>query len=360
MKIPLLISCLLLPACSLGPAPRSAADWRALQRERLQQLYSYDRQTPPPSPVQYVRPSAHWTPARAEPEPPLRPVRQDPQGKAPQEPIGRRPGERAIDDVEPAVQGRRDGGFRDAMGFRDHPDAVASPRYRMSLEYGRGSFAAHSSGTQLDDRTSAQFFGFHAEPYEPRGVGPGVSLQAFASDNDLFHGETIYNGAGQQPADAIAYGIDMFPHWRWRPQLDGRFQLPMRLGAYVDWLRIDHRAADVNRNWFSVGPRVEVQPEYWLWRRGEDGAAVFGRLGGDLGFAHLQENWVTGSDSQPTSRWSGEVGGGVRLQWRGMFGELSYRFQRIGLGDAGTALYAGLHRVDLREQGLFLEFGGRF
>lgn len=358
MKLPLLCCCLLLPACALGTGAGGEPDWRQLQRQRLQQLFARE-QLPPPSPVQYVRPSAQWHPASPESEPVSQrlPPPQEPQ--QPQQPIGRRPGERAIDDVEPAVGGRQATGFRDAMGFRD-ADRATGPPHWVRLTTGAGRFEFHAKDTQLHDAANALYLDLDIGPEPEHVAGIGLDLHGFVTEDDLFHGETIYNGQAQKPADAIAYGLGMFPHLALRPLQDPDFEIPLRFGLFVDWTQLRHQEADVRRNWFMFGPRLELEPEYRFWRGPHGSLSVFAHLGGDFGGAQFHESWTLDDDSALTSRWMSELGGGLRWQWRSIDGELGYRYRSIGIGSIDSDLFGGIDRVEMRDQGLFLSFGGRF
>lgn len=348
MNRSLLLALLLLPACSLAPPERD--DPQALQRARLQQLFRHDMTAEAPSPVQHVRPSARWLHGR--------PLQQEPQQpQQPQPPIGRRPGERAIDDVEPAVGGRQASGFRDAMGFRQ--DGERSHR-EVRVTAGATRFGFHAADTQLHDDVQALQLAIDTAPDPSVFADVGLRVDGFVTESDLFHGETVFNGLQQRPADATAYGIGMFPHAVLHPLQQGDFELPMRLGVFVDWMQLDHHDADVRRDWFWFGPRVELEPEYTFWRGARGSMSAFAHLGGDFGGSQFRETWANDDDSALGTRWRSEVGAGVRWQWRSLVGELSYRYRDTDLGGIDSDLFGGIRRVELRDQGLFLSIGGRF
>ncbi|GAB4153668.1 MAG: hypothetical protein Fur0037_22460 [Planctomycetota bacterium] len=337
---------LLLPACATGARHGARLED---QRHRLQAVFAADLTRGPALPIRHVRPSGRWIPV-------VDAARRA--GQEPQEPVGRRPGEKAIDDVVPAAHARGVG-YRDAMGFRE-PSAESAPERRIEVEVGVGEFGFDAKDTQFHDRTGAMDLSVVVSPARERAVGAGVRLDGFASADDLFHGETIYNGEAQKPADATAYGLGMFPHAALHPGLGDRMDMPVRLGLFVDWMQIHHQEADVRRNWFTFGPRIEVEPQYRIAGERDGGLSAFLRLTADYGGARFHETWTNGDDSAATARWMTDVGGGLRWHWGGIDGELGYRYRTLDLGRVDSDLWGGIDRARTHQQGVFLSLGSRF
>lgn len=296
------LACLLAAACATPSKPT----WEVVQGERLERLYSHRR------PAQ-----AYASVVRNAPK------------QEPQQP-------RHIDQREPPVLGTGPRRFR-------------QPPLRGHLAVGVGDVGMQAAGSTLDDHTTAWFASAGIETE----AGAGLEVDAMSSDDDLFAGARINDGQTPAWADASLVGIDAFPHWRFDPSA-GDVQLPLRVGAFVDWNRIDHQLAGVTREWLAVGPRLRFEPTWRLVGGNERGLDLVGRLGGDFGPAWFREHFHGGADGDSTWRWSTEAG--VLLRWRlpGLGAELGYRIRSSTFDDLDSDLYGRRGDTDFRSQQLFL------
>ena len=302
MRSPSSLACLLFAAC----ATQSNAAWDGVQRERLERLYSPRRPA-----------AAFASVLRAAPT-------QDPQQP------------RHIDQREPVTPGTG-------------PRPFLQPSLSGHVAVGFGQIAMQAAGSTLDDHAAARFLGAGVESRN----GAGLDVDAVSSDDDLFAGVRINDGQAPAAADASLLGIDAFPHWRFDSTLGG-VRMPIRVGAFVDWNRLEHERAGVTREWLAIGPRLRFEPTWRLLGGNERGLDLVGRLGGDVGPAWFREQFHHGDDRDATWRWSGEAG--VLLRWRlpGFGAEFGYRFQSSTFGDIDADLYGSRGETDLRSQQLFL------
>jgi hypothetical protein len=324
MRTPATLALLLLAACAASGRPGVDPDWNEIQRQRLERLRAPRRAAdavvallgrPPRDLTQDPRPA---TATREGPAaPPVQPVAS---GAVPRQ--FRSP-------LQPLV-------VRGAVGV--------------------GEVAVRSQGTMLDDRTSAAFARFAVES----GTGAALQLDAWSSSDDLFAGVRINDGVMPADADATLRGVDVFPHVR-TDLVDGsRFALPLRVGLFADWQRLDHEAAAVERRWLSLGPRLVLEPSLRLLGDDGDRLELFGRVGGDLGPAWFEECYRGGDDRDVTTRWTGEVGAGLRAHVGGMQAELGYGLQHTWFGSTDTDLLGSPSHTEVQRQQAYFGLGVRF
>jgi opacity protein-like surface antigen len=277
---------------------------------------------------------------------------------APQEPQPappRRPPH--IDDVEPPrATGSGAAASEGPRPFSPLQQGAADP-IELSLAIGIGRFEFRSSGERYDSRTDAVTFRVNAEPLRD---GAGVELSGFLTDSTLFAGRTIHDGTSVVKADAQAFGIDMYPHVALQLDEGGPVRVPLRIGAFVDWLQLDHDAGGLDRTWFGFGARAQVLPELRLMERNARSLDLVGRLGGDLGGTWFHESFTTGDDSASTSRFGVEVGIGIRYRTGGLILDAGYRWILRHIGHTDTDLFGNVDGTETRLQELFLGIGGTF
>lgn len=305
MRRPLLLALTLLPACATTDAD---AEWAAIQRGRLERMHA----------------------PRTADATALRVRQQDPRG-------GVRP---KLDQREPQ---RVDQGPR---AFRSSLQPL-----RADVQVGAGNVAARVDGTQLDDRADAWFTRASVDV----ATGSGIVAELWSSDGDLFAGRRINDGVEPKAADARLGGVSLFPHLHLEP-VSGVFRMPVRLGAFVDWQRLDHDPARVERDFLSIGPRVLLEPTLRLLD-GDVQFELFTRLGGDVGAAWFEESFRGGEARDATVRFGGELTGGLRLGVGALRGELGYSVQHAHYGDVDGDLLGADRGVDLQRQQVFVGFG---
>lgn len=262
---------------------------------------------------------------------------QEPQQPQPQQPA------RNIDDVLPPAHAPR-------------PLAEAT----AVVGFGLGRLDVRIGGTRLDgDDQSVMWFGA-VEAGEATTLGPGVRLELLRSGDSLFEGELINDGLTVRPADARADSFDVNPYFVWRPEQSGDVATPVRFGAFVDTLRLQHQDTEVRRSWSGYGVRAECTPEWTFADDGETRWQLRGLLGADFGGARFRENFVGGRDQDTVLRWMGEVGIGVRIDSGGLIGELGWRLRAIQYGDSDTALLGAGRDTSLLHDQLLLQVAVTF
>jgi len=259
------------------------------------------------------------------------------QPQQPQEPA------RHIDDVLPPARAPR-------------PLAEAT----AAVGFGFGRLDVRIGGTRLDgDDHSVTWFAT-VEAGEATTLGPGVRLELLRSGDGLFEGELMNDGFTVRPADARADSFDCNPYLVWRPEANGDLATPVRFGAFVDTLRLQHQHTEVRRDWAGYGVRAECAPEWTFADDGDTRWQLCGLLGADFGGARFRENFVGGRDEDSVLRWMGEVGIGVRIDSGGLTGQLDYRLRAIQYGETDTALLGADRDTTVIGNQLLLQVGVRF
>jgi hypothetical protein len=306
MRSLVLLSTVALTACAGSPD-----SWHEVQRDRLQRLHEPRPEADAVAAVIAATPSATGQDARK------------------------------IDQREPGRAGQG-------------PRRYRSPLQPLSVRatVGVGNVAARVRGTRLDDRADARFLGVSVDA----GNGAAVHADLWSSDKELFAGRRINDGVEPADADAALSGIDLFPHVRLDP-FAGAFTMPVRLGAFADWQRLDHASAGVEREWLSFGPRVVLEPTLRLLGDEADSLSLFLRLGGDVGASWFAESFRNGDDRDGTLRLGGELGGGLRGKFGSLQLEAGYRVQHARIDGTDTSLLGDRDGSELQRQQVFVGFG---
>lgn len=321
-----------LAACS--STPPAASDWTTVQRDRLLRLYQVR------DPAAALAELRHQDPAGSAGQDP-RPAGQD-RGQA--EPAAAR---KHLDQILPEVPGPR--------AILPHRPTMA-----VSLDAGLGKQQVTIHGSRLDDRAEAVSTRLLIDGAVANAHGPALQLRALASDDTLFDGERISDGFAPADADARVHGLEAFPHLRVRVTEPGDLAVLLRAGLFVDWLQLDHRAADVQRSWLTIGPRLGVEPRLLLLGEDDHRLEAFLRLGADLGLARFEEDFRGHSSSDYVLRGAGAAGVGVRYQFGRLGAELGYEIEHAWYGGVTSDLLGEDRRTETGHQRAFLGFTTRF
>ena len=220
------------------------------------------------------------------------------------------------------------------------------------VQLGAGSVRANVPGTQLHDRTEATFLRATVD----NGMGAGLAVDVWSSDASLFMGSRINDGQAPAPADATFAGFDAFPHHR-HDFGSGALRMPVRVGGFLDWQRLEHDQALVKREFLGIGPRLQLEPTLRLLSNGGSAVELFARVGGDVGLELFTETFHGGNDRARTFRGAADLGGGVRGTFGNCFAEVGCRWQHTWIGAIDSDLYGDRGRTDLQRQQLFVGFG---
>jgi hypothetical protein len=221
-----------------------------------------------------------------------------------------------------------------------------------TLNYGVGDIMVRADGTRLNDRTDAVF----ARAQLDGRHGAALTAEWWDSDANLFAGQFMNDGVVPKVANAELGGIDLFPHIRFDHQ-HGDWSVPVRFGLFADWQQLDHQQARVEREWLSFGPRILVEPTWTMLRSDKGSLNLFARIGGDIGAAWFSEEFRNGDDKDMTTRWAGEIGGGLRGAYGRWHAELGYRLHHTTIGESQGDLLGSPGRTELQRQQVFFGLG---
>lgn len=129
------------------------------------------------------------------------------------------------------------------------------PDFRVDLSFGGGSAEHHTDGSGLDGDTDAGFFRIQFEGFSDSGLGGGVRIEGWQSDDDLF------TDAGEDPTEATTSSL--FGHFSYLLE-DHRFRMPMRVGLLLHGHTLRDTTTDDEATFTSVGPQFELGPEVFL------------------------------------------------------------------------------------------------
>lgn len=333
--VPAVLLALLAACASTSPD----AEWRALQRHRIEGLHRPRDLDGALARVLARAPAPHAAPDAPPALAIERPGRHGSELRTPQ------PQDPAkIDERLPPLPGQGPRAFRHDW----QPLTV-------DVAGGFGDVMARAHGSRLGDRTPAWFTRALIET----GGGAALEAQYWSSDDDLFGGNFINDGVAPAPADATLSGAELFPHVHFDLG-KGALTVPVRIGAFTDWQRLEHQPAGVQREWLGFGPRLVLEPT-WRFLSGDAGSLeLFTRFGGDLGAAFFSEEFTNGDGRDVALRWGGELGAGLRGRLGDLRAELGYRLQHAHIGELNSALWGDRGYTDLQRQQLFLGFGLRY
>jgi hypothetical protein len=266
----------------------------------------------------------------------------------------------AQDPVVPAAGRRID--QREPQGLGIGPRSFQSRDGRLvaGARFGLGSVAVDVPGSRLDDRADAAFAALTLDGGQGAARGAGLHVETTGAGRELFADRRINDGAMPAFADASLVQIDAFPHVRFETLPAGAFVAPLRVGAFLDWTRIDHERAAVEREWLSAGPRLTLEPTLRLFGEPARGVDLLGRLGGDLGAAWFRESFRGGDDGDRTLRWAGEASLALRGTFGALQAEVGGACRHVGYDDIDSELYGDRDRTWFRQQQLFVALRATF
>lgn len=134
------------------------------------------------------------------------------------------------------------------------------PRFIAELSVGLGELDHTTDGSDLDGDTDAGSFRLDFEGFARGGIGGGLRIDSFRSDDDLF----VENDFNATTATTTSF----FPHFTYRLEQDA-FALPLRIGLLVQAHELEENATDDTTTFVSAGPMFEVAPEFFLVRDGD-------------------------------------------------------------------------------------------
>lgn len=149
-------------------------------------------------------------------------------------------------------------------------DDERKARFSVDLAFGGGRFEHTTDGSNLDDHTDAAMFRLRLEATSRRGFGGGLRIEGIGSDDDLFV------DAGFAANEARWSNI--FLHFTYRAEVD-RFAMPVRIGLLLDGYVLDEDSTDTQQTFGSIGPYLELAPEFDLVHERKLSWSVYGVVG---------------------------------------------------------------------------------
>lgn len=198
--------------------------------------------------------------------------------------------------------------------------ALHAPQYRFELGLGAGNGEHTTDGSNLDGRTDAGFFRFAFEGVGASGLGGGVRLEGWSTDDDLF----------DVPAEATSSSV--FAHFTWRYG-DRQYALPIRFGLLLNGYEIGDGNANDEVTSATLGLFGELAPEIVLTGDDQVVWTAFGVASLGFGGTGIEVDGL-GDDFVSTTTFLGlELGTRVRFENFDVGLSLAYRLQAMDESD---------------------------
>jgi len=227
--------------------------------------------------------------------------------------------------------------------------------FSATLDYGVGDVMFRADGTRLDGRADADFARLRIDS----GTGAALHVDWSSSEGQLFDDIFINDGVDAKSAQAQLGGVDVFPHLRFDHEV-GDWRIPLRVGLFADWQKLDHQQALVEREWLSFGPRLMLEPTWDLLAGQDLSLSLVTRLGGNAGAAWFCEEFRNGDDRDVLARVGGEVGAGLRAQSGDWSLEVGYRLRHTLYGETQSDLFGDVSDTEMQQRQVFISFGVNF
>jgi len=237
--------------------------------------------------------------------------------------------------------------------------ACTSPTITVDFAAGYGSYRHDTSGDggASTGSTDGVYLRLRTEGVGEEAFGGGFSLEAAASDDDLFDDLGVGDTSG-------SIG-DLFIHATAVPLRGERFWLPIRVGPYYRATRIglDDSPGDEEITWRGLGARVEVEPEFWFLRSDRVSLAIVG----DASFGYHGTSIDVDSDSLGISDdFDGDGKSvGASLGMLALFGKhfsmrLGYAYRATHESESDDNNGISVRSMDASFSGVVLQLGVRF
>lgn len=145
------------------------------------------------------------------------------------------------------------------------------PIFSAHLTLGGGRLDYDTDGSPFDDDDSAAFFRFRAEGLAEREFGFGISHEYTVGNDELLAAPGFDQGFRLQQHDTFIYlyAQERFPD---------DFRFPIRFGPYFNYLSLEDENSSDEIEWFSLGARVSIEPEFILARDDQFELSLYGDL----------------------------------------------------------------------------------
>jgi hypothetical protein len=291
------------------------------------QNQNQQNQDPPPTPGGQVP----YSPREGQPSvPPPQPPPQPSAQAQPQAPPSTAPGAGPAHPAAPA-------------GTQTEPDEW-QPRVRLDFAVGSGNWR-HSTqnAPTLDDDTNAGYVRLGVEFLGQDNLGGGFRIEGIGSDDDLFR------DSGGPPSEAR--DLDLFMHFTGLFGED-RFHMPVRLGLFLRDYYLEDKTTGGAIEWFSIGPRIEAEPDFALVICEQTRWSVFARVGFGFGATAIYTDPAT--EDFTTTMTMADVGIGTRLSIGHVQFEAALLDRAVRYDESDVVNGSFVRRVDTEFQGLVI------
>jgi len=223
----------------------------------------------------------------------------------------------------------------------------------MTLAAGTYEHDTRADGGVRSGDTDGGFLRMRGEYVFDQGIGAGIALEGYASDDDLF-GNTGNLDIRGRTGDAFVFFVA-------QPTEAESFRLPLRVGPYLHTTVLDDDVTSLKTNWNGVGLRIEIEPEVWVVRRDR---FSFGFFGDAAVGAHATRVSLKGGGGKTTFEGDGATLGaevGVQALWgRHVTTRLGYLYRAGREDESDVKNGLAVSGVTTSFSGLMMSVGVRF
>ncbi len=206
-----------------------------------------------------------------------------------------------------------------ALPLAAQQEAPFVSRFRVQFAGAGGEFQHHTDNSLLDDQTKAGMFRFEFEGISRRGFGGGLRYEGVVSDDDLFA------DAGFNASEARMSSL--YLHFTYRATAR-HFTMPVRIGLWLNGYVLEDRVLGDEVSYGSIGPYLELTPEFRLVDERRFGWSLYGQLGGGVAGTGIDV------DNDSNDYYSTTVAYGVELGTRLRTGPLELSVAYVLRGQA--------------------------
>lgn len=157
-----------------------------------------------------------------------------------------------------------------ALPLAAQEDAPYRPHFRIEFAGAGGEFEHRTDGSLLDGESDAGMLRFDFEGLSRRGFGGGLRFEGLASDEDLFD-DTAFNASE-------ARSSSLFLHFTYEARAR-HFRMPVRVGLWLNGYQLEDQVTGDRVRYGSIGPYLEVAPEFLLVDRRRIAWSLYGQFG---------------------------------------------------------------------------------
>tara|TARA_R110002072_G_scaffold264409_1_gene423106 strand:+ start:10136 stop:10756 length:621 start_codon:yes stop_codon:yes gene_type:complete len=201
------------------------------------------------------------------------------------------------------------------------------------------------SGTNIHQRTDAVRARIAVEGVNENGIGGGVSISGFGSDDNLLDTATSVTTS--------VTGVDLFPHVTLLPDAT-QVRTPIRIGPELVSHSLDLGSGSASEiDFISIGFAAEIEPQWTIASTDEVAFSIYGRARAGAGYVAISA--ATRDFSSTATNIEGEVG--IRFQTARFVASLGFMVQETSYDESDVSSFSIVEATDIGFRGLFLSAG---